>query len=212
MVIEKALESEIEGVEEIRDELEQELPMTIKVTLPEEWDDESFAMYYTTNGKTVAAKMNGEFLDDKTYEVKIFQHGMYAFVNTKQEMGEEPEVEESEPTEDEENAEENIKDSDKENVEDTESEGQMPAVQNIVLQDIENGRLELKVGQEYQLKVEIQPSDAVKPKLYYTTAKKDCITVSQTGLLTGIKQGASIIKVYLEENREIYTQVFVYIK
>ena len=56
--------------------------------MTEDWKEENFAVYYTTNGRTIAAKMNGEFLDDTTYEFKIFQPGMYAFVNTQKEIEE----------------------------------------------------------------------------------------------------------------------------
>ena len=181
------------------DELEQKLPLTAKVTLPENWDAESFAVYYTTNGRTVAAKMNGEFLDDETYEFKIFQHGMYAFVNTKGEMKEEPkeEPELKDPTENKEN---------------TEPEVQKIPVQTVTLEDIKDGKLTLKVGQQYQLKVNIEPKDATDQTLYYTTTRKVDVTVSETGLLTGVKEGVSLITVWVGEDRAISTKVLVYVK
>ena len=181
------------------DELELDLPLTVKVTLPEAWDAESFAVYYTTNGKTVAAKMNGEFLDDETYEFKIFQHGMYAFVNTKEEMKEEPkeEPELKDPTQEK---------------EDTESEEKVIPAQTVTLQDIKDGKLTLKVGQQYQLKVNIKPSNATDQTVYYTTTRKADVTVSETGLLTGIKEGVALITVWVGEDRALSTKVLVYVK
>ena len=181
----------------LSDELEEELPLTAKVTLPEDWDAENFAVYYTTNGRTIAAKMNGEFLDDETYEFKLFQHGMYAFVNTKQEM--EPEPEEESKVEDNTG-----------NKEDTDPN--VIPVQTVTLQDIKDGKLTIKVGETYQLKVKIEPSDATDQTLYYTTTRKSDVTVSKTGLLTGIKEGVSLITIWVGEERKISTKVLVYVK
>lgn len=181
------------------DELEEELPLTAKVTLPKDWDAESFAVYYTTNGKTIAAKMNGEFLDDETYEFKLFQHGMYAFVNTNQEMKEEVNVEDNTGNKE-----------DTENKENTNPD--IIPVQTVTLQDIKDGKLTIKVGQTYQLKVKIEPSNATDQTLYYTTTRKSDVTVSETGVLTGVKEGVSLITIWVGENREISTKVLVYVK
>ena len=53
------------------------LPMTVKVTVPDLFDKDNFAVFYTPNRKTIMAQMNGEFLKDGTYEFKIFQPGTY---------------------------------------------------------------------------------------------------------------------------------------
>ena len=58
-------------------ELDSYLPMTMKVTVPEEIDKEMFGVFYTPNKKTIMAQMNGEFLNDGTYEFKMFQPGTY---------------------------------------------------------------------------------------------------------------------------------------
>lgn len=58
-------------------EMDLHLPMTVKVTVPEGFDKESFAVFYTTNRKTILAQMNGEFLKDGAYEFKMFQPGTY---------------------------------------------------------------------------------------------------------------------------------------
>lgn len=58
-------------------ELDNNLPMTVKVTVPQGYDRENFAVLYTPNNKTIMAKMNGEFLKDGSYEFKMFQPGTY---------------------------------------------------------------------------------------------------------------------------------------
>lgn len=58
-------------------ELDSYLPMTMKVTVPDEIDQEMFGVFYTPNKKTIMAQMNGEFLADGTYEFKMFQPGTY---------------------------------------------------------------------------------------------------------------------------------------
>ena len=51
--------------------------MTMKVSVPAGYDREQFAVFYTTNRKTIMAQMNGEFLKDGYYEFKMFQPGTY---------------------------------------------------------------------------------------------------------------------------------------
>ena len=58
-------------------ELDKFLPMTMKLTVPEGYDKENFAVFYTPNRKTIMARMNGEFLKDGSYEFKMFQPGTY---------------------------------------------------------------------------------------------------------------------------------------
>lgn len=53
------------------------LPMTMKVTVPADFDPDNFAVYYTPNKKTIMAQMNGEFINSNTYEFKMFQPGTY---------------------------------------------------------------------------------------------------------------------------------------
>lgn len=53
------------------------LPMTMKVTVPKEFDKEQFGVFYTPNRKTIMAQMNGEFIKGDAYEFKIFQPGTY---------------------------------------------------------------------------------------------------------------------------------------
>ncbi|MBR2408598.1 MAG: bacterial Ig-like domain-containing protein [Lachnospiraceae bacterium] len=58
-------------------ELDNNLPMTVKVTVPKGYDKKNFAVLYTPNNKTIMAEMNGEFLKDGSYEFKMFQPGTY---------------------------------------------------------------------------------------------------------------------------------------
>lgn len=58
-------------------EMDVHLPMTMKVSVPAGYDREQFAVFYTTNRKTIMAQMNGEFLKDGYYEFKMFQPGTY---------------------------------------------------------------------------------------------------------------------------------------
>lgn len=53
------------------------LPMTVRVSVPEGYQKEDFAVFYTTNRKTIMAQMNGSFQKDGTYEFKMFQPGTY---------------------------------------------------------------------------------------------------------------------------------------
>jgi len=65
--------------EVVFDDPEQDkyLPMTMKVSVPAGYDKTRFAVFYTTNRKTIMAQMNGEFLKGGYYEFKIFQPGTY---------------------------------------------------------------------------------------------------------------------------------------
>ena len=58
-------------------EMDVHLPMTMKVSVPAGYDKKEFAVFYTTNRKTIMAQMNGEFLKDGYYEFKMFQPGTY---------------------------------------------------------------------------------------------------------------------------------------
>ncbi len=58
-------------------ELDNYLPMTVKVSVPAGYDKKQFAVFYTPNRKTIMAQMNGEFLKDGYYEFKMFQPGTY---------------------------------------------------------------------------------------------------------------------------------------
>lgn len=80
-------------------EMDVFLPMTMKVTVPAEFDKENFAVFYTPNRKTIMAEMNGEFLKDGSYEFKIFQPGTYIIADcTELVYVESLELEESEIT------------------------------------------------------------------------------------------------------------------
>lgn len=65
------------------DEMVLEFPMAMKVTLPDDFDPEKFAVYYTPNQATIMAKVDGEFLSEeqKEYEFIVYQPGVYILVN-----------------------------------------------------------------------------------------------------------------------------------
>lgn len=192
----------------LSDELEQELPLTVKTELPKGFEQEGFAVYYTTNGKTVAAKMNGEFLEDGTYQFKIFQQGMYVFVNTQKEkevVPEEDEKENGKETE-QENQQETEQDKGNENVENA-----VP-VKSIAIADIKDGKLTIKVGQKYELKVNVLPKNATNQELLFTTSRKKFVTVSEKGVLTGVKEGVALITICAEDGTDINTKVLVYVE
>jgi len=83
-LVEKAMRrlvqtDEFMAFEVVFDDPEQDthLPMTMKVSVPAGYDRNKFAVFYTTNRKTIMAQMNGEFLKDGYYEFKMFQPGTY---------------------------------------------------------------------------------------------------------------------------------------
>lgn len=60
-----------------------EFPLYARVTRPDEFDPDRFALYYSRNGKTIMAKVRGEFVDyDKTeYVFKMYEPGIYIMVD-----------------------------------------------------------------------------------------------------------------------------------
>lgn len=62
-------------------DLAEYLPMTMRLTVPQGYDKDNFAVFYTTNRKTIMAQMNGTFLQDGTYEFKMFQPGTYVIAD-----------------------------------------------------------------------------------------------------------------------------------
>jgi len=58
-------------------DMDEFLPMTMRVTVPKGYDKEQFAVFYTPNKKTIMGQMNGEFVSGSTYEFKMFQPGTY---------------------------------------------------------------------------------------------------------------------------------------
>ena len=65
------------------DEMVLEFPMAMKVTVPEEFDPEKFAVYYTPNKSTIMAKVVGDFLDEEQteYEFVVYEPGTYILVH-----------------------------------------------------------------------------------------------------------------------------------
>lgn len=65
------------------DEMVTKFPMAVKVTLPRGYDPNRFGVYYTPNQKTIMAKLDGQFLDDKKteYEFVVYEPGAYILVH-----------------------------------------------------------------------------------------------------------------------------------
>lgn len=65
------------------DEMVLEFPMAMKVSVPEEFDPEKFAVYYTPNKSTIMAKVVGDFLDEEQteYEFVVYEPGTYILVH-----------------------------------------------------------------------------------------------------------------------------------
>ena len=176
----------------LSDELETELPIAVKVTLPETFDEQGFAVYFTTNGTTVAARINGEFLDMETYQFKIFWPGTYILVNTLSEAGEIPEED------DEEKKEETGKNETEESV----------LVKAIELLEI-TGKINLKVGETYTLKTKVLPTNATNKTLKYSSSRKDFVSVSDDGVIQAVKEGVSLITIRATDDSEISQKILV---
>lgn len=59
------------------DEIEAELPIVIRIHLPENYDIANTSVYYTPNSETVIGKMSIEVLEDGSIEMPIFRTGNY---------------------------------------------------------------------------------------------------------------------------------------
>ncbi len=67
------------------DEMVLEFPMAMKVTVPEEFDPEKFAVYYTPNQKTIMAKVAGDFVDEEKTEFEFVVHEPGAYIIVQEE-------------------------------------------------------------------------------------------------------------------------------
>ena len=79
----------------VNDDDELELPLTIRVTLPDKFDAEHTRLYHTPNRKTIIGCTNKTIIDDHTIEVVIFKTGSYMLVYS-EEMDAEEALEEDE--------------------------------------------------------------------------------------------------------------------
>lgn len=62
------------------DEYEDSLPVTVRITLPEDFDPAFTELYYTPNKKTIAAKLNKMGVGDGVIETTVFKVGTYMLV------------------------------------------------------------------------------------------------------------------------------------
>ncbi len=65
------------------DEMIRNFPMAMKVSVPDGFEPENFAVYYTPNRTTIMAKVVGDFVDEEQteYEFVVYEPGMYIVVN-----------------------------------------------------------------------------------------------------------------------------------
>ena len=72
---------------------ELELPLTIRITIPEDYDIEHTFLYYTPNKKTILGRMNKRVITDRVFECTLFKTGTYILVYSEQ-LTDKPEEEE----------------------------------------------------------------------------------------------------------------------
>ena len=70
----------------------------------------------------------------------------------------------------------------------------------------------LKVGKKYQLKVNVLPKNATNQELLFTTSRKKFVTVSEEGVLTGVKAGTALITIWAEDGTDVSAKVLVYVE
>lgn len=68
----------------VDDDDELELPLTIRITLPEKFDAEHTRLYHTPNRRTILGCTNYNIIDDNTIEVVIFKTGSYILVHSEE--------------------------------------------------------------------------------------------------------------------------------
>ena len=59
---------------------ELELPLTARITIPEDYDMEHTFLYYTPNRKSIMGRINKTVINDRTFECTIFKAGTYLLV------------------------------------------------------------------------------------------------------------------------------------
>ena len=66
------------GFENFNDELE--MPLSVRVTIPDEYDIEHTYLYYCPNNKTVLGCIDRKIVSSKTFECSLFKTGTYMLV------------------------------------------------------------------------------------------------------------------------------------
>ncbi len=87
------------------DDNEDELPVTVRITIPEQFDMDTTYLYYLPTKTTILGRTNKTVIDENTFEVDIFKTGTYMLVHSEyfeDEAAEEPEEEDDEEDDDEE--------------------------------------------------------------------------------------------------------------
>ena len=83
------------------DNNEDELPVTVRITIPESFDIAHTFLYYTPNKKTILGKTNRTVTGDDTFEAELFKTGTYMLVYSEELEPEAEAEDETSPEEDE---------------------------------------------------------------------------------------------------------------
>ena len=68
---------------------ELELPLPVRITIPEEYDIEHTYLYYCPNQKSIMGRISRKILNNKTFECTLFKTGTYMLVYSKELVGQE---------------------------------------------------------------------------------------------------------------------------
>lgn len=74
---------------------------------------------------------------------------------------------------------------------------------------VDNGDVTLNVGDTKQVVTTVKPNDVSNKKVTYTTNNEPVATVSETGVITGVKSGNATITVKSDDNNEAVAKVKV---
>ena len=79
----------------------------------------------------------------------------------------------------------------------------------IIAQDlfVQNERVNLKVGETYQINVTVVPSDTVDKSLIYKSLNEKFLTVSEDGLVTALSKGRTMVEIQAKSNPDIKIKV-----
>ena len=68
----------------VNDNDELELPLSVRVTIPEDFDIEHTFLYYCPNHKSILGRMNRKIINSRTFECTLFRTGTYMLVYSEQ--------------------------------------------------------------------------------------------------------------------------------
>lgn len=77
---------------------------------------------------------------------------------------------------------------------------------------VDNDNVTLNVGDTHQIATTVNPSDVSNKKVTYSTNNEPVATVSDDGVITGVKSGNATITVKSDDNNEAVAKVKVTVK